>query len=263
MENNTVEVTEISPIVAQLNQSEIDTQITTAKRYPRSIKTFRMQATELATLDEETATECFYALPRGGKTIEGASARFAEMIMSCYGNCRAGARVIAEDGKFVTAQGAFIDLEKNIAITYETKRKITDKKGYRYSDDMIVVTANAACSIALRNAILKGVPKVFWSPIYKQVKKVAIGDVKTLTSRRDAMMAYFLKLGVLEEQVLELLGRESLQSVTLEDLAVLKGLATAIKEGDTTVEEVFLISKKENKKATLLNSKIQEKNKKE
>lgn len=56
----------------------------------------------------------------------------------------------------MTAQGVFHDLERNVAITYEVRRRIVDKNGRRYKPDMIGVTANAACSIALRNAILRG-----------------------------------------------------------------------------------------------------------
>lgn len=141
-------------MVAMLNKSEIDQQIATAKQYPRSIKRFHTEALQMVTLNERVAESCIYALPRDGKTIEGASARFAEIVASAWGNCRAGARVVSDQGDFVTAQGVFHDLERNVAITYEVQRRITDKRGNRYKPDMIGVTANAACSIALRNAIL-------------------------------------------------------------------------------------------------------------
>src|SRR5208283_3977139 len=115
-------------ILAVLNKSEIDQQIATAKHYPRSIKQFRNEALQLATLDEQTAEECIYALPRDGKTIEGPSARFAEILGYSWGNCRIGARSLGDDGDFVKSQGMFYDLEKNVAITYEVSRRITDKK---------------------------------------------------------------------------------------------------------------------------------------
>src|SRR4030065_695902 len=157
--------------VSLVSRAEIDQQITTAKKYPRSLKRFRDEALQMVTLTEGIAKECIYALPRkdangSTKTIEGPSARFAEVIASAWGNCRAGARVVGESADFVTAQGGFYDLERNVAITYEVQRRITTSTGRRYSTDMIGVTANAACSIALRNAILKGVPKAFWSAVH-------------------------------------------------------------------------------------------------
>lgn len=222
-----------------LNSSEIDCQIATAKRYPRSLKRFLHEAREMVTLSEEIAGECIYSLPRGGKAIEGPSARFAEVVASAWGNCRAGARVVGEDDRFVTSQGVFIDLQRNVAITYEVKRRITDKYGNKYQDDMIGVTSNAACSIALRNAVLKGVPKAFWRELYEEARRTAIGDVKTLGSRRAAMLEHFGKMGVVPAQIFTLLQIEGEQDITLDQLATLKGMATALKDGDSTVEQMF------------------------
>lgn len=228
-----------SDALMALSSAEIDTQIRTAKAYPRSIKMFVREATEMVTLTEEIATECMYALKRQGKTIEGPSARFAEVICSAWGNCRAGARQIAEDDRFVTAQGAFLDLQRNVAITYEVKRRITDKHGHKYSDDMVGVTSNAASSISLRNAVLKGIPKAFWKPIYDAARKTAVGDAETLVDRRSKMLAYFQKMGVTELQIITTLEVAGVEDINLDQLAVLKGIATAIKDGDTTVDQAF------------------------
>lgn len=222
-----------------LNASEIDTQIATAKKYPRSLKEFRNEALEMVTLTDEIAGECIYSMPRGGKAIEGPSARFAEVVASAWGNCRAGARVIGEDERFVTAQGIFNDLQRNVAITYEVKRRITDKQGRKFKDDMIGVTSNAACSIALRNAVLKGVPKAFWRDIYAEAKRTAIGDVTTLATKRASMLQAFGKMGVVPEQIFKLLEVSGEQDITLDHLGLLRGSYTALKEGDTTIEQLF------------------------
>ena len=228
-----------SGALSVISKAEIDVQITTAHRFPRSVSKFVEEATSLVTLTEAIAEECIYALPRDGKTIEGPSARFAEIIASCWGNSRAGARVVDEAGQFVTAQGVFHDLQKNVAITYEVKRRIVDKNGRRYNPDMIGVTANAACSIALRNAILKGVPKAFWTSIYDTARKTIIGDFQTLANRRAAALQAFQKFGVKPEQVFEKLGIRGEEDITLDHVLVLRGLMTALKEGDTTVEDAF------------------------
>jgi len=247
---NDVPMTVESNTLAILNKSEIDQQITTAKQYPRSVKTFRNTAMEMVTLTEEVAGECIYALPRAGKVIEGPSARFAEVITSAWGNCRAGARVVAEDKEFITAQGVFHDLEANSAITYEVKRRIVDKHGRRFKPDMIGVTANAACSIALRNAVLKGVPKAFWNDIYKAAKRTTIGDSKTLANRRADAMSFLGKFGATEPMILDLLGVKGVDDITLDHLLLLRGLATAIKDGDTTVEQAFSKKDTEGKSKT-------------
>lgn len=222
-----------------ISRSEIEQQIATARRFPRSIKRFRDEALAMVTLSESVADQCVYALPRDGKTIEGPSARFAEVIASAWGNCRAGARVVDDKGEFVVAQGVFHDLERNVAITYEVQRRITNRRGQRFSSDMIGVTANAACSIALRNAVLKGVPKAFWEDMYAEARKVIMGDVKTLANRRAAAVAAFQKFGITAEQLCRKLEVDGVEDIGMEHLVTLKGLLTAIKEGDTTPEEAF------------------------
>jgi len=238
-------VHEVPPGLGALEQQargEIDIQIATAKRYPRSVKLFLNQATEMATLNEEIAESCFYALPRDGKTVEGPSARLAEICASAWGHMRIEGRVVDEDDRFVTARGTSWDLQSNVAIGYEVRRRITDRQGRKYKDDMIGVTANAATSIALRNAVFKNIPSSFWRPIYDACRKVAVGDAQTLADRRSKMLAHFQKSGVTEARVLAQLGVKGVEDVTLEHLATLKGLATAIKEGDTTVDEAFPLS---------------------
>lgn len=218
---------------------ELDQQVATARAYPRSIRRFQQQCMEMATLTEQVAEECFYALPRDGKTVEGPSARLAEIVASAWGNCRAGARVVDEGAEFITAQGVFHDLERNVSITMEVRRRITGKNGRRYSADMIGVTGNAACAIALRNAVFRGVPKALWSQIYEAARKAAVGGVQTLANKRAAMFTHFLKLGATREAVLAAVGVAGEEDIDLDKLATLKGIATAIKEGETTVEQAF------------------------
>jgi hypothetical protein len=225
-----------------VSKAELDQAIATAHAYPRSVRKFRDTCLEMATLNEQVADECIYAVPRkeDGQTkmIEGPSARLAEIVVSAWGNCRAGARVIEEGREFITAQGVFHDLERNTAITFEVRRRITGKRG-RYSPDMIATTGNAACSIALRNAVFKGVPKAFWNDIYEAARKTAVGDAKTLANRRSDALAYFQKMGATPDKVFATLGVKGIEDVTLEHISMLAGLKNAIKDGELTVEEAF------------------------
>jgi hypothetical protein len=220
-------------------RAEVDTQITTAKRFPRNLHTFKQQALAMATFDEETASGCFYALRRDQKPIEGPSIRLAEIVLSAWGNIRADAKVIAVGEKDLTAEAMTWDLEKNVAIRVQVKRRITTKDGRRYSDDMIVVTGNAACAIALRNSVFKVIPNVFTKALYHAAQQAAIGDIQTLAAKRAQMIEYFGKMGVLESEVFGAVNKQHIEDIGLDELALLKGYATAIKEGDTTVEEIF------------------------
>lgn len=240
-----IEIVDMSSL-AIMQKAEIDTQISTARAYPRSMVTFRQEMEGMVSMSEEVATECIFALPRGKnddgskKFIEGASVRFAEIALYNFGNARSGSSMIAEDKESVTCEGFFHDLEKNVAIRTQVRRKITDKYGKRFNADMVTMTVNAACALAKRNAILQGIPKALWIGFYDLARKTAIGDAKTLVSKRTAMMAYFHKMNVAPETITEFLNAKSVDDITLDDLAILKGIATAIKEGAVSVDKAFV-----------------------
>jgi hypothetical protein len=230
-----------SSLVSTIVRAELDTQIATAKNFPRSLHDAINNINSLATLDEETAEECMYALPRGGKPIKGPSVRLAEIIAQQWGNCRVDARVIDIDrvNKVVVAEGTFHDLQTNSAMRQTTRRRISDKNGRLFNDDMIVVTGNAACAIARRNAILAGVPRGVWRKAYQAVEKVVAGDVKTLATRREAAVKTFAQFGVKPEQIFAALSVENLENVTLEHIPTLMGMYSALRSGEETVESMF------------------------
>jgi hypothetical protein len=237
------ELQEQGHALSVISKAEIDQQIATAHAYPRSIERFRTKAFSMLTLNQETAIECFYVLPRAGKKIQGPSVRLAEIIAAAYGNLRAGGRVTDESRDFVTAQGVCHDLENNLAITFEVKRRITGSDGKRYNIDMIGTTGNAAVSISLRNAILRVVPKALWLPLYNKALEIAKGDEKTLEFRREACLVAFEKLKITRKQVFEFLGVAGPNDIGLDQLVELIGLGNAIKNGEADPETLFVKDK--------------------
>lgn len=216
-----------------------ESQVSIAKKYPREISSFKSRLASLATLDEETAASCLYCLKRGSKEIRGPSARFAELAAYAYKNIVTGARRVGVNAKDVIYQGVAHDLENNVSFSVEVSRRITDKDGKRYNDDMVTTTGNAAASIALRNAILKAIPKAYWQPVFEQARQTAIGDASTLTDKRSKFFDRFQQMGADQKRVLKLLGRAKLEDVTLDDLEILAGIGTSIKDGETTVDQAF------------------------
>lgn len=229
----------VEPQPVTVISAEIDLQISTAKRYPRSVETFRKSALAMATLNEGVAQQCLYALPRDGKTIEGPSARLGEILVAAWGNCRAAARIVAEEREFVVAQGVFLDLETNAATTKEVRRRIVDKYGKRYSLDMVGTTGNAASSIALRNAILGGIPRALWWDIYDASRRVVIGDIKTLAERRHNAIEAFKPYGIVEAQICAAIGIPGRNDIGPDQLVILAGWLNAIKEGESDPSEIF------------------------
>lgn len=231
-------------IVQAQEKAAIDVQIATAKAYPRHLPTVLNKIQTYATMDEETAEDCFYALRRAGQggqqLIEGLSVRMAEIIASAWGNMRVKTSIIANDGKTITAEGTCLDLETNVAVSVEVKRRITDKQGRTFSEDMQVVTGNAASAIAFRNAVLKIVPKAVVKKVVNEVKQVAMGKSLDLETSRQNLIGYFAKLGVTEEMLYAYLDIEKREQIDTDMVFELRGVANAIKEGTTTVAETFV-----------------------
>lgn len=235
----------IQDAITSLTRAEIDSQIATAKQYPRVLSKVKRDMLEFASLDQETAEACFYSLPRGGKTIQGPSVRLAEIAVSCYGNLRAGVRIIdavsTGDSPHVVLQAVCHDLEKNVAVQIEKRRRIVGKKskGGQIDEDDINLAANAGSAIAFRDAVFKVIPGALIKPVYEHAKQVAIGDAKTLVERRERAVASFGKMGVPPAKVCAHLGKKTVEDISLEDLETLFGLHTAIKDGHTTIDEAF------------------------
>ena len=244
-----VAVTEVAPlevdstVIGTIERATIDIQITTAKKYPRSIEAFKRQIQTWACHDQATAESCTYALPRkkDGKnvTIDGPSIRFAEILLSGWGNCRVATRRTAITNEDIEATAVFHDLETNVAISKSVRRRIVGSRGNRYSLDMIEVTTNAAASIAMRNAILAVVPKAIWGPIHEEAKRVAKGDAKTLPQRIKAMFSAAEGLGIQALDVFNMMGIKGEADITVDTLYDINAYLTAIRDGDTTLDELL------------------------
>lgn len=252
MENEIIEVKQAEMLQA-INRAEVDMQISTAKQYPRDLNAVLNKIATYATMDKETAEDCFYVLRRkdanGQDTvIEGLSVRMAEIIAGAWGNLRVQTRIIGNDGRMITAQAVCHDLETNFAVSKEVKRSIMTKKGYTYSQDMQVVTGNAAASIAFRNAVLTVIPKAVTKRIINEVKQVALGQSIDLETSRQNIIQYFAKLGVSQQQLFDYLGIKKLEEIDKQSVFELRATANAIKEGTTTVQETFVRPAVEAKK---------------
>jgi hypothetical protein len=228
-------------VMVQMAQAELNQAVTTARAFPRSMALAVSRITSLATMDPQAATECVYALPRGGKPIRGPSVRFAEIVGAMYGNCHIGSRIVAVDRmeKVVIAEGVFFDLETGMKRVTQVQRRISDKGGKLFNDDMIAMTGNAACSIAMREAVLKGVPKAIWRAAYDAVEKINFGTAETITVRRGNAIAKFAGFGIKPEQIFACLEVGGLEDIGLEEIATLTSMFIAIRNEEATVESYF------------------------
>lgn len=246
-ESTEIEIIESSSALEAISRAEIDVQIATAHKYRMhtsaiDIQRFQNDAIAFATMDREIAESCLYTLPsRGQGPIEGRSVRLAEILASAWGNIRVSSRITEMGENFVTVEGIAHDLEKNYAAKTETKRRITTKTGKRYSDDMIIMTCNAAASIAIRNAIFKVIPAALVDPVYRAARASAVGDAKSIEIRRSKAIQKFALLGVDEKRVLGFLRVLSVADISSDHIGILLGAYNSIRDGEVKIEELFPI----------------------
>ena len=253
MEQEIIEIKQ-AEVLQAINRAEVDIQISTAKQYPRDLTTVLNKIATYAKMDKETAEDCFYVLRRKDKDgndslIEGLSIRMAEIIASAWGNLRIQTRIVGNDGRMITAQAICHDLESNVAVSKEVSRSILTKKGYTFSQDMQIVTGNAASSIAFRNAVLSVIPKAITKKIINEVKSVAMGQTIDIEESRRRVIAYYNKAGVKTDQLLHYLGIKTVDAIDQQMIFELRALRNAIEEGTTSVKETFIDPEKEAKAA--------------
>ena len=247
MENSQVQTLEVmqAETLQSMDRAEIDMQIATAKRFPRNIQQCLDNIRALSMIDEETMESCFYHLERKDKDgqikeIEGMSVRMAEIFVSCWGNLRVATRIIGNDGRKITAQGICFDVQNNVAVSSETSRRITNKSGKTYSDDMQIVTGNAASAIAFRNAVFKVIPAAVTKSVTNEIKQRLLEMTSTkISQKRRNAVEWFTKRGVTEDELRKYLGTDNLETISAEEIVVLRGVATAIREGSSSIDEVF------------------------
>jgi len=227
-----------------MERAQIDVQISTANRYPRSLTKFNERAKSMVSVDLETAESCIYRRPvgkEGGsmKYVEGESIRLAEIVAACYGNIRVGAIITEMEPRYVKAVGMAHDLESNYAAKAEVVESTVDKYGKPFSERMRVVVAKAAQSKAMRDAIFRVVPKSLCKSITNLAYQVIAGQEKPIGERRKAVEQWLCKLSIEPSRIFAALGVSGIEEMGNEQLMELTGLRTALKDGEITLDEAF------------------------
>lgn len=231
------------PVYEQAMRAEIDVQISTAKQYPRDLQKFLRNALFTATINEEVAASCIYVLPRGNdKQIQGVSVHLARILAQNFGNIRVAAKGTQITDKYVIAEAVCMDLETNIAFRVEVRTKILDRYGKRYNEDMINTTMLATISKVERNAILRVIPRGFVDEVYNAALNKLTEPLKEATklnAARTNAMAWFSKQKIEAKIILEYFDVKTVEDLTADNVAKLRGVRQAITDGDLKPENAF------------------------
>lgn len=225
---------------AIITKAEVDTQIATAKAYPRSAKKSYEEAVFMATMDKEVAESCTFSLPIG-KSITGPSIRLAEIMMYAWGNLRIAARILEVNSDYVIVQGTCWDLEKNHAIDAPVRRKVERKRSGEPSEFLINNAVNAAISIAIRNAIFRSIPKALVNKVYEEAMKVAFNNNNgtSLSDIAKRGIDWFMKAGIPALRIYNYFEIKGIDEITNEHIKVMAGCRNAIMEKQLSLDDAF------------------------
>ena len=224
--------------LVQVGRVEIDAAISTAKAYPRDVRACATELRELVTMDLDTAESCLYSLPRDGKAITGPSVRLAEMAVSCWGNIKAGWRVVEIGERWVEVEAVAHDLQKNTMMQATAKRSIWGKHG-RYGENMIQTTIMAAGAIAFRNAVFKVIPAALVKGALDASRQAVLDGVGDYQARIPAMVQFFADSGVTERAICRYFAVDKVEDIGAEAFLQLLGISKSIKAGDALASDFF------------------------
>lgn len=230
------EVEILAPAQAEgLLRAEVDVAVATARRYPRSIQKFHEELEELVETDTALQENGYYSLNRQGKLIQGPSIRFAECANYAWRNTMVGVRLVGEtaDSRFVIVQAAGMDLERGIRHSEEIARRIVDKEGRRYSDDMVGMTMRAASAIARREIYLRMVPAALYHPHFNALLHNVLGGL-TIEEKVARLAERAKALGISRPRLLREVSKAKLVDLSDRDLLHLHGFLNALEDGMLT-----------------------------
>jgi hypothetical protein len=232
-------------------QTEIQSAIVAAKRFPRNEQTAFVRAVNSFTrlTMAEAAT---YNFPRGGKTVEGPSVDCARELARVWGNIRYGLRVVSQSSERMHIKAYALDLETNTYVEAEDEFSKLIQRRDKYSGETRWIQPderdlrelmNRRGAIAIRNCILQVLPSDLVDDVLKTAKHTLQKDASSaLEKNRDDIVKHlvvsFDRQGVSVSMLEAYLGHK-LDVVTADEVAALKQVLQSIRDGVAKRDEFF------------------------
>lgn len=237
--------------------AEAQGKLVIAKRFPRDEVAAYAKAME-ACQRPKMAEKAFYAFPRGGQTVEGATIRFAEELARCWGNIDYGIKELSQDDGKSEMQAYAWDLETNAQSVQNftnPHQREQGKKTVTLTSQRDIYENNANMATRrLRARILAILPSWFVEDCIAECKKTLAGQNDTpLVDRVKKMVVQFAKLGVTQEQIEHRLKRK-IDTMNADDFTEYIGIYNAIKQNESRISDWF----EAEKEATELTAALKE-----
>lgn len=246
--------------MAQKEKSLMEARMSIARERPRD---WMMVRSKLMTECQRPgfADAAIYSKPVGGQNIEGMSIRFAEACVRAAGNLRITTELVEDGPKHLTYRATVMDLESGSSYDEEftfakTVERSTvgdgrvavgERKNTRgktvylllATEDELANKKGAASSKLIRNAVLRLMPGDIVDECRQACERtIASKDAKNPALARNQLLDAFALLGVTPRQVAEYLDRESAEVITPAEVARMRPIHNALKQGETTWKDI-------------------------
>jgi len=220
-----------------------DSIMAMAASHPRNMVGIKNEMVEQLQAFPVFAQSAVYSKPVGdGKMVRGLSVRAAEALFEAYGHCSvdSSSEPEGDDGARVTA--IFVDFQKgriwrDSGYVSKFYKKRGGGVGKHPEDRFWNVVVKAESSRRIREVILRSVPpgmKMELQSIAEREMAKSLSD-----SEVQKIIAEFEKLNVTLAMLETLLGKTLDAGWNQDDRVTLKGAYTALKDGESTIGEMF------------------------
>jgi hypothetical protein len=194
----------------------------------------------------------YYSFPMGGKKIEGPSIGLAMAVAREWSNCAVPVEYYETPTEWVfTAH--FVGLERGFTVSRVFRKKTGKGVFKKLEDDRAEdMTFQAAQSRAIRNVVLAGVPRWLTDQAKERAKDAVLKGISKegLAVATDKALKFLAGYGISEDRVIAVLGKPKHEWAS-EDIASLRGMASQLRDGQATAEQLFpaIEAKEERPKA--------------
>ena len=207
---------------------------------PRDVKAAEKEARAEARFLGE---QFFYGWDIRGKNpkhVEGIGIVGAMAILRSWGNCAVDVQLAEESDEAWTFEATFLDAERGTALRRLYRQPKTKVEGQYEPERALNMTFQKGQSIAVRGAVLHGLPASLRGKCLREAKLAAQATIKEaeLPQHRARVVAAFAKLGVSQER-LERKVEKPLGEWGREEVVELEAMWRGIKAEGVSVGEAF------------------------
>ena len=239
---NTHKVTQENTVELQAVTSQIQISVIMAKKFPRNI--FDSRDRILRNCESKGMAEsAIYSFPTGGKNVEGASIRLAEMMAQNYGNIQFGTRELEQTSQETKMEVWACDLETNFRaskiFTVKHERDKGKQKEKLYSNQDIYREVGNISARRLRVCILEVIPADITEAAILACKETLSSGVNK-EAAIGKLLDTFKKLSI-DQFMIEQYLNHSINLITFEEIEKLRGIYTSLKDGVSSIEDFFKV----------------------